>query len=119
MSRFLIDEDLPRPLAVALRAVGHDAVHIRDTGRGGASDDDVFALAVREERVLVTADLDFSDVRRFTLGSHAGITIARFPNDWTVDEIVTAVMAALEVLGDEDLQGALVIIEPTRIRVRR
>jgi predicted nuclease of predicted toxin-antitoxin system len=119
VARFLIDEDLPRPLAAALRALGEDAVHVREAGHGGATDDAVSSLAKLENRVLVTADLDFSDVRRFPLGEHSGVVVARLPNEWTVDVLVAAVVAALKALTEEEIRGALVIVEPHRIRIRR
>lgn len=79
----------------------------------------MFALAGREDRVLVSADLDFSDVRRFPLGVHPGVVVARLPNEWTADRLVDVLVSALTTLADEDLRGALVIVEPLRIRIRR
>ncbi len=79
----------------------------------------MFALAAREDRVLDTADLDFSDVRRFPLGEHPGVVVARLPNEWTADLLVETLVSALRTLADEDLHGAMVIVEPHRIRIRR
>lgn len=43
-----------------LRNAGHDALHLRDIGQQRMSDADVFALAWRESRVILTFDLDFA-----------------------------------------------------------
>ncbi|MCR9247930.1 MAG: DUF5615 family PIN-like protein [bacterium] len=43
----------------ALRAAGHDSVHLRDRGLQSAPDTTVFDLAVQEGRVVVSADTDF------------------------------------------------------------
>lgn len=52
--RFLVDEMFGPDVASRLGALGHDAVHVRDLGLGGAPDEDVLARAVAEERVVVT-----------------------------------------------------------------
>lgn len=43
---------------VALADAGHDATHIRLLGLAEHTDDEVMALALREDRVLVTTDTD-------------------------------------------------------------
>ena len=45
MLRLLVDEDLPRSLAPALRAAGYDAADIRDEGLRGQPDARVFSYA--------------------------------------------------------------------------
>ncbi len=52
--RFLIDEMFGPEVASCLGALGHDAVHVRELGMGGAPDDDVLARAVAEGRIVVT-----------------------------------------------------------------
>jgi len=78
---FLVDEDLPRSTAVSLREVGHDAVDVRDVGLRGHRDDEVFAFAQNQRRVLIAADLRFARLLRFPLGSHYGIIVLRPPSD--------------------------------------
>lgn len=43
--RFLVDANMS-PLAERLRAVGHDAVAVRDVGLGDASDDEILDRAI-------------------------------------------------------------------------
>jgi predicted nuclease of predicted toxin-antitoxin system len=52
--RFLLDEMYGERAADLLRERGHDAVHVRAIGLGGAPDADVLARAVDEGRTLVT-----------------------------------------------------------------
>jgi predicted nuclease of predicted toxin-antitoxin system len=57
--KFLVDMPVT-PLAVThLRAIGHDAVHAHEIGLARASDIQVLQAARREERIIVTADLDY------------------------------------------------------------
>lgn len=57
-----------------------DVDTVADEGLCGALDETVFAAAQAEGRVLVTQDLDFSDMRRFLPGTHAGIILLRLRN---------------------------------------
>jgi len=43
----------------------------------GRNDDEVWEAAQAANRFLITQDLDFSDVRRFTPGTHAGLLLVR------------------------------------------
>jgi predicted nuclease of predicted toxin-antitoxin system len=57
---FLVDAQLPHRLARELVAAGHDAVHTSDLPAGNRTQDqDIVALATRENRVVVTKDNDF------------------------------------------------------------
>jgi len=73
--KILVDEHLPRALVGFLRERGHDTLNLRDLGLRGAADRNVFAAAQKEGAALVTADLDFADIRRYPPGSHCGIIV--------------------------------------------
>ncbi|MDQ2638676.1 MAG: DUF5615 family PIN-like protein, partial [Actinomycetota bacterium] len=59
--RFLIDEMFPSMTCTRLAQRGHDAVHVRDRGVNARPDNDVVAVAIRENRALVTENVkDFA-----------------------------------------------------------
>lgn len=49
-------------MAGLLRAVGHDCAHVYDLGLGGQPDEQIMALADRENRIFVSADTDFGEL---------------------------------------------------------
>ena len=117
--RFLIDEDMPRSTAKLLKARGYEVLDARDCGLRGKSDEEVFRSAQREGAVILTGDLGFGNLIHFPVGSHCGIVIAHFPNEVSTSELNTQITKALDNLTEEDFNGALVIIEPGKIRIRR
>ena len=81
MWEFLVDEDLPRSMAVVLRQAGQAAADVRDVGLRGHSDAQVFAHAQMRGAVLVTADKGFANVLSFPPGTHARLIVMRVPNE--------------------------------------
>ena len=60
--RFLIDNALPPRLADLFVAAGHDAVHVRAYAMQAARDEEILARALTEDRIVVSADSDFSAI---------------------------------------------------------
>ena len=114
--RFKLDENLPRNAEVLLRQVGHDVHTVLAEQLGGNPDLRVFIVSQAEERILVTFDLDFSDIRVYPPASHHGIWVLR-PRTQSIENTLTLLRSALRVLEDEPPQGRLWIIEPERIRI--
>jgi predicted nuclease of predicted toxin-antitoxin system len=118
MAAFLVDEDLPRSLARRLRDEGWDAQDVRDVGLRGQPDSAVFSFAQRERRALITGDGGFGNLLAFPLGSHGGVVVTAFPNEFPVPALNDAVVAALRAVEIERLDGALLVVEPGRLRLR-
>jgi len=117
--RFLLDADMSRSSAAVLRNLGHDVSDVRDIGLGSASDDEIFERAQAEQRIIVTADLDFADVRVYPPGTHAGIIVFRLPDHFKTAEINRVLEMAVPQLEQADVNRTLVIIEAGTIRIRR
>jgi uncharacterized protein DUF5615 len=74
-SHFLVDESAGHAVATVLREFGWNAVFGPDVGLQGRSDEDVFAYAWRENRILLTHDRDFLDDRRFPPHRNPGVVV--------------------------------------------
>ncbi len=72
-----LDENLPSALSELLSVLGHDVDTVVEECIAGKHDDVVWEAAQRSGRLLVTQNLDFSDIRRFRPGTHCGIVLVR------------------------------------------
>jgi predicted nuclease of predicted toxin-antitoxin system len=74
-SRFLVDEGLGNEVAEYLREQGYSTLFVGDVGLLGHSDEDVFAYAWRERRVLLTHDHDFMSDEKFPEHRNPGVIV--------------------------------------------
>ena len=115
--RFKLDENLPVELADLFREAGHDAVTVLDQGLGGARDPDLASACVREGRIIVTFDTDFSDIRTYPPGAYSGLVVFRLDSQ-TRNHVLEIGTRFLQALSGAVLDGQLWIVEESRIRVR-
>jgi len=115
---FKLDENIPADLLSDLSATGHDAVTCDQEGIGGSEDSAIAAHARDEGRILVTFDLDFSDIRRYPPGAHPGIIILRLRSQ-DILSCRAAFSRVMNLIPEADLRGNVVIVEDTRVRIRR
>jgi len=74
-ARFLVDESLGASVAEVLRGQGWNARYVRESSLEGRSDEEVFARAWAEDRILLTHDTDFLDDRRFPPHRNPGVVV--------------------------------------------
>lgn len=115
--RLLIDEALQDAVAHRLAEKGHDTSHVRVLGLAGSTDDQVMAHALSEDRVLVTTDTDFGTILALTGAAGPSVLLLRGIGDSTPDR-VTALLAVLPRVENELAEGAVVVIEEDRYRIR-
>lgn len=88
----MLDENLPSDLADNLSSRGHDVDTVADEGLSGEGDATVLTTATQHERVIMTLDRGFGDVRIHPPGSHPGIVVLR--SLWRPAELVRELAAA-------------------------
>lgn len=111
---------MPLSPAVAawLAQSGHEAVHAADVGLHHASDAAVLERARRDQRVVVTADLDYPRLLALAGDEGPGLILFRGGN-FSEKESVERLQRALETVPTEELQHSVIVIEKERIRRRR
>jgi predicted nuclease of predicted toxin-antitoxin system len=114
--KFLLDESVERGIADFLERLGHDVIAVARDVPAGMPDRDVFTVGTREGRVLITNDTDFGELAARRGHAHHGVILFRL-RATPVAEKVVALEHVLETV--EMDATTLVVVTPTRVRVRR
>ena len=113
-----LDENLLLQIATRLRQLGHDIHTTQQENLSGCDDSELWAQAQREGRTLITQDLDFSDSRRFTLGTHHGIVLVRLHSPGRL-RLVERLEEVFQGEAVSEWAGCFVVVTDQKIRVRR
>ena len=115
--RVKLDENLAVQLKRLFTESGHNADTVVEEGLGGALDTEVATACIGEERVLVTQDVDFSDVRTCPPAEHSGIVVFRLSTA-ARDALLEVGAILIERMRESSPRGQLWIVEDTWIRIR-
>ncbi len=114
--RFLLDAcAASRSLQATLTDLGHDVLSVPEVAPR-ATDAEVLALALAEQRVLITEDKDFGELVFVRRRPHP--TIVRF-TDMSVAEKVVAMRDLLERHDEALREGRMIVVTRNRVRIRR
>lgn len=115
--QFKIDENLPIEIAELLINARHDAKTINDQQLQGARDPLLINLCKSENRVLVTLDTDFSDIRTYPPQDFSGIIVLRVGSQ-AKHHVIKVFQRIIPLLKREPLNQHLWIVEETKVRIR-
>ncbi|MHB1423173.1 MAG: DUF5615 family PIN-like protein [Gemmataceae bacterium] len=115
--RLLTDQDVYAATVQFLRGMGHDVATATERSLSQSADADLLRAAHAEVRVFVTRDRDYGGlVFMQALGS--GVLYLRvLPS--TLQAVHAELGRILGLYSEEVLQGAFVVVEPGRHRIRR
>ncbi len=114
---FKLDENLPDEALNVFSQAGHRAETALGERLGGSKDQKLLEACVAEGRVLITLDLDFSDIRTYPPADHCGIWVLR-PQRQSIGRVLELVAGALRLVDIEPVAQRLWIVESDRVRIR-
>lgn len=115
--RFKIDENLPVEVKALLVSSGHDAHTVIEERLVGSEDSLIYQVAQMERRVILTLDLDFSDIRSYVPSESHGIIVLR-PASQDKVSILAIMNRVIPLLAVEPIVGQLWIVDSKRVRIR-
>ena len=116
--RFLVDASMSPVVVEVLREAGHDAVHVGEVLRLNAPDVDILEHAARDERVIVAADTDFGDLLASRQAAEPSVVLFHRQTGRRPREQVALLLANLSSVELDLRDGAVVVVEERRVRVR-
>lgn len=116
--RFLGDVGIsPRSIG-RLRDQGHDAVHLHALGLERLSDSEILRLAIDENRIVLTHDLDFGELVAASGSILPSVVVFRLRR-MQADRVSYYLDLVLERYKQALLDGAILSVTEGQIRVRR
>jgi len=116
--KLLLDQGLPLSAAALLSDAGIDTIHVGEIGMFEAEDAEIIQRAREDGRVVTTLDADFHTL--LALDEATSPSVIRIRIERLRAQALANLLITVTAECEADLQqGAVVTVEPSRIRVRR
>lgn len=115
--KFLADMGVSMTVVQALREQDYDAIHLREQRLQRLPDPTILIKAKQENRIILTFDLDFSELLAINREDLPSVVI--FHLQKTIPHFVAdRLLESLPLYKENLTQGAILIIEDSRYRLR-
>jgi len=115
--RLLADMHISPATVAFLRRLGHDVVRVSEIMPPNATDAAVVEEAARQDRVILTQDLDFTGIIALGRRTHPSILSLRLSSS-RIEHINAVLERVLPSVESELAAGAVVSVEDGRVRLR-
>ena len=115
--KFKIDENMPIEVGESLKDAGYDSETVIEQHLSGTPDANLAVICKKENRILVTLDNDFADIRTYPPDKFPGIMVMRL-NRQDKPHVLEVFNHAIHLFPKEPLEKHLWIVEENKIRIR-
>ena len=116
--KFLLDVGISVKVAEFLEAIGHHPIHLWSIGLEKLRDADIILKARKENRILLTHDLDFPDLIAASQAQLPNIIVFRLRN-MRPENVISHLEAILKNHSTILQKGAIVTVTEGKLRVRK
>jgi len=110
-------ENLSRHLKPVLIELGHDVLTAADEKLLSHPDTEIAQAAKNEQRMLMTLDVEFADLRKYPPGSHPGVILFR-PLSLSPLSVNTFITDFVRRTDLDKLDACVAVVDPVHVRVR-
>lgn len=120
MLKLLLDANISPETAKYIRKKGYSVRSILEENSGNITDEDIILIAKKENRLIVTFDYDFAEIRYFKEWGSVGIIYLRTKIQ-TVEHVnsILGTFLAKGFIGKESLELSLIVLDVKGHRVLR
>jgi predicted nuclease of predicted toxin-antitoxin system len=115
--QFLADMGVSQRVVAWLRQQGHDAIHLREQGLHRLPNGEIFIKAASEQRIILTWDLDFTEILALSGTNLVSAVIFRLLNTRSAN-VIRRLERVLATSARDLAEGAIISVEESRHRVR-
>lgn len=115
--KFLADMGISPQVVDELNQKGHEAIHLLDEGLHRMTDGDILGKARRENRVLLTHDLDFGELLAASGGNLPSVIIFRL-KDMRSANISRHLFSIINQQAEALNKGAVLSVTEQKVRIR-
>ena len=116
--KFLADMGISKKCVIWLRSKGYDVIHLSEQGLQRMTDKDIYQKATLEERIILTIDLDFSNIVAFSKGKLPSVIIFRLSNE-SGENVINHLSPIIERHFNELTDGTIISVEDKKVRLRK
>jgi len=117
--RFLLDMGISYQVAQWLNSIGHDAIHLSNEGLYKLEDYLIIEKAINEDRIILTADMDFGQILAFTKSSSVSVVQFRL-FDLSPNNLISKLNIVFDKFSEDiGLDPVIITIQENKIRFKK
>lgn len=115
--KFLSDMRISQKTVEWLRTENYDSVHLREENLHKMKDEEIFEKAKKEDRIILTCDLDFGAILALSHSEFPSVILFRLSNE-RPENINKYLKTVLSKHSDDLKTGCIITVEDNRYRIR-